>query len=443
MKRVIILGAAGRDFFNFLTVYRDDRSVEVVAFTAQQIPHIADRVFPAELAGPHYPHGIPIRPESQLEELISSLRADLCVLSYSDLPAEAVLGLAARTAAAGADFVILGAQRVLTSHKPVVAVCASRTGAGKSPLSRAIVPWLRQHGFRVAVLRHPMPYGDLVAQQVQRFASTADLEAQHVTIEEREEYEPHIATGSVVWAGVDYATVLAQAEAEADVVFWDGGNNDTSFVAADLYITVVDPHRAGHETSYYPSEVNVRLADVIVINKVDTAPPRAVAQLQERMRRLNPRAKILLADCPVQADDPALLAGRRVLCIDDGPTLTHGGMPFGAAVLAARAAGARELVNPRPFAVGEIVQALDQYRHVRDALPALGYGDQQLRDLEATIRRACEGGVEAVAVGTPIDLASLVHIPVPVTRVRYEIALRNITLEELLAPVLPLPAILG
>ena len=441
MKRVLIMGAAGRDFFNFLTTYRDDRSVEVVAFTAQQIPNIADRVFPADLAGPAYPNGIPIHAESELEGLINRLRVDACVLSYSDLSAQDVLHLASRVTAAGADFEILGAHRVLHASKPVVAVCASRTGAGKSPLSRAIVPWLRRHGQRVAVLRHPMPYGDLLAARVQRFAALEDLERQHVTIEEREEYEPHLATGSVVWAGVDYAAILRAAEREADVIVWDGGNNDTSFLAADLYITVVDPHRLGHEVGYYPSEANLRLADVIVINKVDTAPPDAVRRLRESVRHVNPVASVVLADCPVRADRPEVLAGRRVLAIDDGPTLTHGGMAFGAAVLAARAAGARELVDPRPFAVGAIAAALDQYRHVREALPALGYGEAELRDLEATIARARAGGAEAAAIGTPIDLARLVDIPMPFTRVRYDIALRDVTLEELLEPVMPLAAL--
>ncbi|MDP3775840.1 MAG: GTP-binding protein [Gemmatimonadales bacterium] len=438
MKRVLILGAAGRDFFNFLTVYRDDPDSEVVAFTAQQIPHIEERRFPAELAGPRYPEGIPIYPETRLEELVRHLGVDKCVLSYSDLSAVDVLHLVARATSAGADFVMLGAQHVLESTKPVIAVCASRTGAGKSPLSRAIVPWLRARGLHVAVIRHPMPYGDLLAERVQRFATAADLVAQHVTVEEREEYEPHIATGSVVFAGVDYAAILAAAEREADVIVWDGGNNDTSFLEADLYVTVVDPHRAGHEASYYPGETNVRLADVVVINKADTAPPGAVTVVRSTVQRLNPSARIVVADCPVRADDPSVLAGRRVLAIDDGPTLTHGGMAFGAAVLAARAAGASELVGPRPFAVGEIAETLAHYPHVREALPALGYGDRQIRDLEETISRAVAGGVEAVAVGTPIDLAKLVKIPVPSTRVRYEIALRDgVTLEDMLAPVLP------
>ena len=437
MRRVLILGAAGRDFFNFLTVFRDDLDIEVVAFTAQQIPHIADRRFPAALAGPRYPQGIPIHPESRLEELIRELRVDTCVLSYSDLAAETVLHLSARVNAAGADFVILGAHHVLRSTKPVVAVCASRTGAGKSPLSRAIVPFLRRQGLRVAVLRHPMPYGDLAAQAVQRFATEADLVRHKVTVEEREEYEPHMATGSVVFAGVDYAAILAAAEREADVILWDGGNNDTSFVKADLYFTVVDPHRAGHELTYYPGETNVRLADVIVVNKVDTAPAAAVATVRENVRRANPKARIVEAACPVTAEHPEILTGKRVLAIDDGPTLTHGGMAFGAAVLAARAAGARELVDPRRFAVGEIADALAQYPHVAAALPALGYGDAQIRDLETTIARGVADGVEAVAIGTPIDLAKLVRIPVPHTRVHYEIALQGgVTLGDLLAPVL-------
>ena len=436
MTRMLILGAAGRDFFNFLTAYRDDPSVEVVAFTAQQIPHIAERLFPASLAGPRYPKGIPIHPEKELEDLVRGLRVDQCVLSYSDLADVDVMHLAARANAAGADFVLLGARHVLVSSRPVVAICASRTGAGKSPLSRAVVPWLRSHGQRVAVIRHPMPYGDLAAQAVQRFASEADLVKHKVTVEEREEYEPHIATGSVVFAGVDYAAILRAAEQEADVVLWDGGNNDTSFIKANLYLTVVDPHRAGHEVSYYPGETNVRLADVVVINKVDTAPPEAVAKVRENVRALNPRARIVEAACPVKAADPSVLKGKKVLAIDDGPTLTHGGMAFGAAVLASWDAGARELVDPRPFAVGEIAATLAKYPHVKRALPALGYGDAQIKDLEATIAAAAAHGVEAVAIGTPIDLARLVRIPIPATRVSYEIALKDVTLEQLLAPVM-------
>ncbi len=438
MKRVIIIGAAGRDFFNFLTVYRDDPTVRVVAFTAQQIPHIAERHFPAELAGPAYPDGIPIFPESRLEELVHRLGADECVLAYSDLSAENVNTLIARVNAAGADFRLLGAQRVLKSTKPVIAVTASRTGAGKSPLSRAIVPWLRHLGVSVAVIRHPMPYGDLVEQRIQRFATAADLDYHKVTLEEREEYEPHIATGSVVYAGVDYAGILRAAEQEADVILWDGGNNDTSFIDADLYLCVVDPLRAGHEAAFYPGQTNVRLADIVIVNKVDTASAEQVAAVRENVRRMNPQARIVLAECPVRAADAAVLAGKVVLAIDDGPTLTHGGMAFGAAVLAARAAGAKDLANPRAFAVGEIAEALERYTHVRESLPALGYGETQVKDLEATIARAVAGGVEAIAVGTPIDLARLVRLPVPSTQVSYDIKLLNVTLAELLEPVLPI-----
>ena len=438
MKRVIIIGAAGRDFFNFMTVFRDDPTVRVVAFTAQQIPHIAERQFPAELAGPAYPEGVPIHPESRLEELIQRLGVDECVLSYSDLSSQDVITLGARVNAAGADFRMLGNQHVLKSAKPVIAVTASRTGAGKSPLSRAIVPWLRHLGIQVAVIRHPMPYGDLVKQRIQRFASSEDLDRHKATVEEREEYEPHLATGSIVYAGVDYAAILAAAEQEADVILWDGGNNDTSFVAADLYLCVVDPHRVGHEAAFYPGQTNVRLADVIVVNKVDTAPPENVAEVRENVRRMNPHARIVLAECPVKAADPSVLRGKTVLAIDDGPTLTHGGMAFGAAVLAAREAGAKDLANPRAFAVGEIADALERYTHVRESLPALGYGEPQLRDLEATIAKAVAGGVEAIAIGTPIDLARLVRLPVPSTRVSYDIHLLHVTLSELLEPVLPI-----
>jgi predicted GTPase len=438
MKRVIIIGAAGRDFFNFMTVYRDDPTVRVVAFTAQQIPHIAERQFPAELAGVAYPEGIPIFPESRLEELIDRFEADECVLSYSDLSSETVLTLASRVNAAGADFSLLGNRHVLRSRKPVIAVTASRTGAGKSPLSRAIVPWLRHLGIRVAVIRHPMPYGDLVAERVQRFASMEDLDRHQVTVEEREEYEPHLAGGSIVYAGVDYAAILAAAETEADVILWDGGNNDTSFIQADLYLCVVDPHRAGHEASFYPGQTNVRLADVVVISKVDTAPAGQVEAVRENVRRMNPMARIVLAECPMTVADPEVLRGRTVLAIDDGPTLTHGGMAFGAAVLAARACGAKQLADPRTFAVGEIAAALATYAHVRESLPALGYGDAQVEDLEATIARAARGGVEAIAIGTPIDLARLVKLPVPSTTVRYDMRFLHVTLSELLEPVLPI-----
>jgi predicted GTPase len=434
--RTLILGAAGRDFHNFNTLYRDDDAHEVVGFTAQQIPNIADRRYPPELSGPHYPDGIAIYPEDELERLIDELEVDVCVLSYSDLSYDTVGHLGSRVNAAGADFALIGSRRtMLRSTLPVVAVCASRTGAGKSQTSRTVTRVLRDAGLSVAVLRHPMPYGDLAAQRVQRFAGEADLVRHDVTVEEREEYEPHIAAGSVVWAGVDYEAILREAEAEADVVLWDGGNNDTSFIEPQLYITVVDPHRPGHEIGYYPGETNVRLADVVIINKVDTADAAAVARVRANVRSANPRALILDAASPVAVDDPDMLRGRRVLAIEDGPTLTHGEMRFGAACVAARQLGAT-LVGPKPYAVGEIVNTLRAYPHVEDALPAMGYGEQQLRDLEATIAAAA-ADIDAVAIGTPIDLGRLIRIAVPATRVRYSLELRGEpSLQQILAPII-------
>lgn len=436
--RVLILGAAGRDFHDFNILYRDDPSTEVVGFTAQQIPHIAGRRYPPELAGPLYPNGIPIHEESRLEELIRELRVDRCVLAYSDLSHVAVMHLASRASAAGADFLLPGATRtMLEANRPVIAVCATRTGAGKSQTSRAIVRLLRESGRRVVVLRHPMPYGDLAAQRVQRFADEGDLRRYRVTIEEREEYEPHLETGSVVYAGVDYEAILREAEREADLLVWDGGNNDTSFLRADLYITVADPHRAGNELTYHPGEANVRLADAVVINKVDTAEPDAVLRVRENVRSVNPKAVILEAASPIFVDAPDRLRGRRVLAIEDGPTLTHGEMRYGAATIAARKAGAAEVVDPRPFAVGEIAATFAEYPGIGAVLPAMGYGEAQVRDLEATLRRAVEGGVEAVAVGTPIALDRLIEIPVPHARVRYELqVLGRPGLEDLLAPFL-------
>jgi predicted GTPase len=435
--RLLILGAAGRDFHDFNVLYRDDPHSEVVAFTAQQIPHIADRRYPAELAGPLYPEGIPILPEDRLEELVRGERVDACVMAYSDVSHLDVMHLASRANAAGADFRLLAASRtMLAAQRPVVAVCASRTGAGKSQTTRLVVRHLRDNGLRVAVLRHPMPYGDLRRQRVQRFAGAGDLDHHQVTIEEREEYEPHIAAGSVVFAGVDYAEILARAQDECDVLVWDGGNNDTSFLRADLYLTVVDPHRPGHELRYHPGETNVRLADAILINKVDTAAPEAVAEVRANVRRLNPTARILESESPLSVDDAAILRGKRVLAVEDGPTLTHGGMRYGAATLAARAAGAAELVDPRPFALGEIAETFRSYPEIGPLLPAMGYGAAQTRDLEQTIERAAAAGVEAVAIGTPIDLGRLIRIPIPSTRVRYESRLREPSaLEDLLAAV--------
>jgi predicted GTPase len=436
-ERVLILGAAGRDFHVFNTAYRDDPRDEVVAFTAQQIPHIENRRYPPELAGPRYPSGIPIHPEEDLEAIIAEKGVTRCVMAYSDVSHEYVMHLASRVAAAGPDFEIGGVRRtMLESSKPVVAVCAVRTGAGKSQTSRAIVNVLRSHGLAVSVVRHPMPYGDLVKQRVQRFAEPADLDRFDVTIEEREDYEPHIANGSVVFAGIDYAEILRRAEAECDVVLWDGGNNDFSFFRADLYFTLVDPHRPGHELLWHPGEINLRLADVVIVNKVDTADPAAVETVVANVRRANPRATIVRAASPVAADDPSVLAGRRVIALEDGPTLTHGGTKIGAAVIAARQAGA-EIVDPRPYLVGELLETFERYPDLGPVLPAMGYGEAQTRDLEATLRRAAEDGVEAVAVGTPIDLGRVIDIPLPYTRVRYELkVLREPTLEDVLAPVL-------
>lgn len=423
--KTLILGAAGRDFHNFNLVYRQDATYEVVAFTAQQIPHIAERSYPASLSEALYPNGIPVYPEERLEALIERLQVRQCVMSYSDVAHEAVMHLAARCNVAGADFVMLSPQRtMLRSRLPVIAVCATRTGAGKSATSREIAGILRAAGHRIAVLRHPMPYGDLGAGVVQRFASLADLDRWQVTIEEREEYEPHIGAGSTVFAGVDYARVVAAAEQEADVLIWDGGNNDTAFLAADLYITVADPHRAGHEASYYPGETNVRLADVVIINKVDTAVPDAVDLVRRNVAALNPGAVVLEAESPITVDDRDVIANMRVLAIEDGPTVTHGEMKYGAAAIAVKLHGG-ELVDPRPFAVGEIAETFTRYPHLGEVLPALGYGEQQLSDLSATLVRAQDAGVQALAIGTPVDLARVIALPLPHTRVRYGFRLRG------------------
>jgi len=436
--RILILGAAGKDFHVFNTLYREDEGVEVVGFTAQQIPHIEDRLYPPSISGNLYPEGIPIYPESELDELIGRLEVDRCVMAYSDVSHEYIGHLAARVNALGAGFELPSATRTMIESKlPVVAVCASRTGVGKSQTSRAVARALRAAGLKVAAIRHPMPYGDLAKQRVQRFAEEADLVRHEVTIEEREEYEPHIANGSVVFAGVDYGAILEEAEKEADVILWDGGNNDTPFYKPDVHITLVDPHRPGHELTYYPGETNVRMADVIIINKVATALPDNVQKVRDNVASVNPNAVVLDAASPIFVDDPTILKGKKVLAVEDGPTLTHGGMKYGAATIAARRAGAAELVDPRPFLVGELQDTFKKYPELGVLLPAMGYGEQQVKDLEATFARAAEGGVEAVAVGTPIDLARIVKIPVPNTRVRYELqVLGQPTLEDVLAPVL-------
>jgi len=416
--RVVICGAAGRDFHDFNVVYRDDPAVEVVAFTAAQIPGIAGRRYPVALAGPRYPGGIPIEPEEALERIVRERRVDLVVFAYSDVSHEHVMHLASRALAAGADFTLLGpARTMLAARKPVVAVCAVRTGCGKGAMSRRVVRALAARGRRTVVVRHPMPYGDLAAQRVQRFATLADLDAAGTTLEEREEYEPHLEAGSVVYAGVDYAAILAAAEAEADVIVWDGGNNDLPFYRPALHLCLVDPHRAGDEARYHPGEANLRLADVAVIVKEDTAPPDGVERVRAAIRELNPRARIVDARLPLALEGSVDLAGRRVLAVDDGPTLTHGGMPSGAAEIVARRAGA-VLVDPRPFAVGEIAAVFRRYPALGPVLPSMGYGRAQLADLEATIAAV---PCDVVLLGTPLDLRRSLRIRQPVARVRYEL----------------------
>jgi predicted GTPase len=436
--RILILGAAGKDFHVFNTLYREDDSVEVVGFTAQQIPHIDDRSYPAVIAGELYPEGIPIFPEDELDDLIVRLKVDRCVMSYSDVSHEYVGHMAARVNALGPSFELPSATRtMIASNKPVVAICASRTGVGKSQTTRAVAKVLREAGLKVAAIRHPMPYGDLAKQRVQRFAEEADLVFHEVTIEEREEYEPHIASGGVVFAGVDYGAILEEAEKEADVILWDGGNNDTPFYKPDVHITLVDPHRPGHELSYYPGETNVRMSDVIIINKVATADPENIQLVRDNVAGANPNAVILDAASPIFVDDPSILKGKRVLVVEDGPTLTHGGMKYGAGTIGAKRAGAAELIDPRPFLVGELKDTFETYPELGILLPAMGYGEQQVKDLEATLAKAAEGGVEAVVVGTPIDLAHIVNISIPNTRVRYELqVIGQPTLEDVLAPVM-------
>ena len=417
--RTLIMGAAGRDFHNFNVVYRDDARYEVVGFTAAQIPNIAGRRYPPALAGALYPAGIPILDENEVPALVSAHTVRQVVFSYSDVSYQYVMHRAAIANAAGADFVLLGPRAtMLASRKPVVSVCAVRTGAGKSQTARRVARLLRDRGRSVIVVRHPMPYGDLEAQRVQRFETLADLDRHHCTIEEIEEYEPHIVSGSVVYAGVDYADILKEAEAGADVILWDGGNNDFPFYRPDLHIVVADPLRLGNELTYYPGEANLRMADVVIINKIDTADRKATAELRDHIRAANPRALIIEAASPVTADHPELVTGRRVLVVEDGPTVTHGEMRFGAGTVVARNLGASEIVDPRPFAVASIADTFRTYPAIGVLLPAMGYSDQQVRDLEATIARV---PCDAVVVGTPIDLSRLIKIRQPVVRARYEL----------------------
>ena len=430
-QRLLILGAAGRDFHNFNLCFRHDDGHEVVAFTATQIPNIAGRLYPPELAGPLYPAGIPIWPEAELEAIVNREQIDEVIFAYSDVSHEYVMHLAARAVAAGASYRLLGTGKtMLSSSKPVIAITAVRTGRGKSQTTRHVTDVLRTLGKRAVVVRHPMPYGDLTAQIVQRFASYEDLDQHQCTIEEREEYEPHLDRGVVVYAGVDYERILRQAEAESDIVLWDGGNNDTPFFKPDLQITVVDPHRAGHETRYWPGEANVRMCDVVVINKVDTADLGDVTTVRENIRRLNPDVLVVEAASPIFVDDPAAIRGKRVLVVEDGPTLTHGGMSYGAGVVAARRFGAAEVVDPRPWAVGTIADTFAKYPTTGPVLPAMGYGAAQIADLEATLNQV---PCDLVLIATPIDLSRIARIDRPSQRVRYELQpIGQPTLSEIL-----------
>jgi predicted GTPase len=429
--KTIIMGAAGRDFHNFNTYFRGNKDYEVVAFTATQIPDIEGRLYPTELAGDLYPKGIPIRAEEELTDLIKQHGAQQVIFAYSDVPHEYVMHKASLVLAAGADFRLLGTRETqVKSNKPVVSVCAVRTGAGKSQTTRRVSLILRELGYKVAAIRHPMPYGNLIRQEVQRFADYDDLDEQETTIEEREEYEPHLDNGVIVYAGVDYEKIVRQAEQEVDIVLWDGGNNDFPFYVSDFQIVVADPHRPGHESTYYPGETNARMADVFVINKVDTADPDNVIQLRENLRRLNPNAIQIEAASPLFVDDPGAIRGARVLVVEDGPTLTHGEMAYGAGYVAARRFGAAEIVDPRPFAVKSIAGTYEKYPKTGPILPAMGYGDAQMRDLEATIEQA---DVDMVVVGTPIDLTRVIKINKPYQRVRYELQeIGQPTLKDLL-----------
>ncbi len=419
MKKVIIMGAAGRDFHNFNTYFRNNKAYRVVAFTATQIPDIEGRCYPAELAGKLYPKGIPIEAEEDLDRLIATHKVDDVHLAYSDLPHQYVMNKASQVQAAGANFVLLGpAATMIKSRKPVVSVCAVRTGSGKSQTSRRVARILQEKGRKVAAIRHPMPYGDLVKQKVQRFATYADLDKHECTIEEREEYEPHIDKGIIVYAGVDYGAILRRAEKEADVILWDGGNNDFPFYKSDLEIVVADPHRAGHELSFYPGETNFRRAKVIVINKMDTATPEGIATVLASAKKVNPKATIIRANSPTIVKDGERIRGKRVLVIEDGPTLTHGGMTYGAGIVAAKKYGAAKIIDPRPFAVGSIKATFEKYGHLDLVLPAMGYGDKQTRELAKTVEAV---DCDLVVSATPIDITRVIRVSKPILRVGYEL----------------------
>ncbi len=421
-RKVIIIGAAGRDFHNFNTRYRNDESVEVVAFTAEQIPGIDDRTYPAELAGPLYPNGIPIRPEEELPQLIADLGADECAFSYSDVPYQHVMGVSAIVQEAGASFTLLGPDDTeVKSTKPVISVCAVRTGCGKSQTSRRVIELLMAKGLKVVAIRHPMPYGDLVAQKVQRFAELSDLEKHECTIEEMEEYEPHVVRGNVIYAGVDYEAILRAAEKDpngCDVILWDGGNNDFSFYSADLSITIADPHRPGHELRYYPGETTLRRADVVVINKIDSADLAGIEEVRANIAKVNPDATVVDAASTLRLEDPEVVRGKKVLVVEDGPTLTHGEMKIGAGVVAAAKYGASAFVDPRPYLTGKLKETFEIYPNIGEILPAMGYGAEQLADLETTINNT---ECDAVVIGTPMDLNRIINITKPTTRVFYDL----------------------
>ena len=433
-KNVIIIGAAGRDFHNFNNYFRNNEHFNVVAFTAAQIPDIEDRKYPAQLAGRFYPQGIPIFAESELPGLIKKYNVDDCVFSYSDIPYQRVMSVSAIVNAAGANFILMGGKdTMIKSSKPVIAVGAIRTGCGKSQTSRKIIELLLKKGIKVVAIRHPMPYGNLINQKVQRFAEISDLHKHKCTIEEMEEYEPHIVRGNVIYAGVDYEAILQEAENDprgCDIILWDGGNNDFPFIKPNLMITVTDPHRAGHELRYYPGEVTLRIADVVIINKIDTAEESAIKEVQENIKKVNPGAVVIKSASPIKVDDPSVIRGKKVLVIEDGPTLTHGEMKIGAGIVAARKFGALSLVDPRPYIVGRLKETFEIYPGIGILLPAMGYGEEQLRDLETTINNT---ECDSVIIGTPIDLNRVIKIRKPNTRVYYDLEeVGNPNLEEVL-----------
>jgi predicted GTPase len=429
--KVVIMGAAGRDFHDFNVYFRNNNIYEVVAFTATQIPGIEGRTYPPELAGSNYPNGIPIYPEQELLKLIKERDVDQVVFAYSDVSHEYVMHKASVILASGADFRLMGPKTTMLKAKvPVVSIGAVRTGSGKSQTSRQVAKILKSKDLRVVVIRHPMPYGDLRKQIWERFASYEDLDKYECTIEEREEYEPHIDNGIIVYAGVDYGKILEEAEKEADVIVWDGGNNDLPFYKPDLHIVVADPHRAGHEVTYYPGEANLRMANVVIINKVDTADPQNVKQVKENVKTVNPKAIVLDAASPITADKPELIKGKRALVIEDGPTLTHGNMPYGAGTIMAKKLGAKEIVDPKPYAVGSIKETYKKYMHLGTLLPAIGYGEKQIAELKETIDRT---PCDVVVIGTPIDLRRVMAINKPTVRVKYELqVLGSISLEQVL-----------